>query len=187
MAENDDGPEEWREVRRERVADCRIFSVERSLAVSPVDGVTREFHRIESPDWAQIVPVTADDEVVLVRQFRHGSRRVTLEIPGGLVDEGEEPAAAALRECLEETGYRATTATSLGVVNPNPALFGNRLHSFYATGVVLEGAVQNTGTEFTDVRLVPVARLPAMLQSGEIEHALVAATLWRFLYLRGAR
>jgi ADP-ribose pyrophosphatase len=182
----DPGPADWREIGRERVADCRIFTVERSLAVSPVDGVTREFHRIQSPDWAQIVPVTAGDEVVLVRQFRHGSQRVTLEIPGGLVDEGEEPAVAALRECLEETGYRAWSALPLGVVNPNPALFANRLHSFYATGVELEGAVQNTGTEFTDVVLAPVARLPAMLQSGEVEHALVAATLWRFLYLHGA-
>jgi ADP-ribose pyrophosphatase len=183
----DGGPEEWREVRRERIADCGIFTVERSLAESPVDGVTREFHRIESPDWAQIIRVTVDNEIVIVRQFRHGSRRVTREIPGGLIDEGEEPAVAALRECLEETGYRAKVALPLGVVNPNPALFGNRLHSFYATGVVLEGAVQNTGTEFTDVELVPVARLPAMLLSGEIEHALVAATLWRFLYLHADR
>lgn len=186
-ADNERGPQDWREIEREIVADCGIFQVERSRAVSPVDGVAREFHRIVSCDWAQIVPITAADEVVLVRQYRHGSQRVTLEIPGGLVDEGEEPAAAALRECLEETGYRASSAIPLGVVQPNPALFANRLHSFYATGVELEGAVQNTGTEFTDVVLVPVARLPGMLQSGEIDHALVAATLWRFLYLRGAR
>ena len=73
------------------------------------------------------------------------------------------------------------------VIQQNPALFTNSLHSFYATGVELEGAVQNTGTEFTDVVLVPVARLPAMLQSGEIDHALVAATLWRFLYLHDSR
>lgn len=180
-------PDEWREVERELVADCRIFSVERSMAVSPIDGAPRPFHRIQSPSWAQILPITTSGEAVLVRQYRHGNQRVTLEIPGGLIDPGEEPAVAALRECLEETGYRATTAISLGVVNPNPALFANQLHSFYATGVELAGAVQNTGTEFTDVLLVPVAQLPAMLVSGEIEHALVACTLWRYLYLHGGR
>jgi ADP-ribose pyrophosphatase len=180
-------PEVWREAQRELVADCGIFSVERSLAISPIDGAPRPFHRIQSPNWAQILPITTDGQVVLVRQYRHGNQRVTLEIPGGLIDPGENPAAAAVRECFEETGYRATTAIPLGVVNPNPALFANRLHSFYATGVELEGAVQNTGTEFTDAVLVPIARLPAMLQSGEIEHALVAATLWRFIYLHGTR
>ena len=187
MREAGSKPADWREVERERVADCRIFSVERSLAVSPVDGVAREFHRIQSPDWAQIVPITARDEVVLVQQYRHGHQRVTLEIPGGLIDPGEEPAVAAMRECLEETGYRARAALPLGVVNPNPALFANRLYSFYAANVELEAAVQNTGTEFTDVMLVPVARLPEMLRSGEIEHALVAATLWRYLYLHRGR
>jgi 8-oxo-dGTP pyrophosphatase MutT (NUDIX family) len=112
---------------------------------------------------------------------------VTLEIPGGLVDPGEEPAAAALRECLEETGYRARAAVSLGVVNPNSALFANRLHGFFATNVELERSVQNTGTEFTEVVLVPVQDLEGMLLAGEIDHGLVAGTLWRYLYLFGSR
>ena len=68
----------------------------------------------------------------MVRQYRHGSRRCTLEIPGGLVDPGETALQAAQRECLEETGYRIRTVHALGVLNPNPALFTNRLHSFWA-------------------------------------------------------
>src|SRR5690242_3076498 len=88
---------DWREVSRETVGDYRIFSVERSVAQSPVDGQTRTFHRVQSQNWTQIVPVTAAGEIVLIRQFRHGAQRVTLEIPGGLVDPGEDPAQAALR------------------------------------------------------------------------------------------
>jgi 8-oxo-dGTP pyrophosphatase MutT (NUDIX family) len=178
---------EWRERSRALVADCRIFSVERSDAVSPLDSTEHSFYRIRSPDWAQIVAITPDRQVVLVRQYRHGCQRMTLEIPGGLVDDGEDPAQAALRECLEETGYRGATAVSLGVVNPNPALFTNRLHGFLTTDVVLERAVQNTGTEQTEVVLVPVSDLTRLLRDGEIEHALVAATLWRYLHLYAVR
>ena len=103
------------------------------------------------------------------------------------MDAGEDPESAALRECLEETGYRGHAATALGVLNPNPALFANRLHSFYATGVELEGAIQNTHTEVTEVVLVPVAELEGLLVSGEIDHALVVATLWRYLRFHGPR
>jgi 8-oxo-dGTP pyrophosphatase MutT (NUDIX family) len=177
----------WRERSRETIADARIFTVERSMAESPVDGEARPFHRIRSVDWAQLLPITRANEVVMVRQYRHGPQRITLEMPGGLIDAGEDPATAALRECLEETGYRARAALPLGNVNPNPALFTHRLHSFYATDVEPERAIQNTGSEITEVVLVPVADLEGMLLSGEIEHALVAGALWRYLRLHGQR
>jgi ADP-ribose pyrophosphatase len=178
---------DWRETAREQVADCRIFTVERSIAVSPMDGTSHTFHRIQSPDWVQLLPITRDGHAVLIRQYRHGAQRVTLEMPAGLIDPGEDPAEAALRECLEETGYRARTAELLGVVNPNPALFANRLYAYYATNVEPERAVQNTGSEHTEPVLVPVADLPELLQSGAMDHALVAATLWRYLYLHRPR
>jgi 8-oxo-dGTP pyrophosphatase MutT (NUDIX family) len=155
------------------------------MAESPVDGEPRAFYRIGSADWAQILPITRNNEAVLVRQYRHGSQGITLEMPGGLVDAGEDPATAALRECLEETGYRARVARPLGVVNPNPALFAHRLNSFYATDVEPERAIQNTGSEVTEVVLVPVADLEGLLLAGEIDHALVAAALWRYLRLHG--
>ena len=177
----------WRELSRETVAEARIFTFEESVAVSPVDGEPRTFHRIQCVDWVQILPITPYQEAVLVRQYRHGTQRITLEMPGGLIDPGEEPATAALRECLEETGHRARSAQPLGVIQPNPALFANRLHSFFATDVEPEGEIQNTGSEVTEVVLVPVADLEGLLHSGEIDHALVACTVWRYLRLHGPR
>lgn len=175
----------WRELAADPVLDCRVFSIERSIAESPEDRAQHEFFRIRSQDFVQIVPVTADQQVVMVRQFRHGAEYLSLECPGGLVDPGETPAQTAARECLEETGFAVRRLEPLGQTNPNPALFGNRLHSFYAADVERVGEVQNTSTERTEVVLVPADRLVRMLCDGTIDHALIEATLWRFLYRTG--
>jgi 8-oxo-dGTP pyrophosphatase MutT (NUDIX family) len=172
----------WREIKRERLLDCRIFTVERSVVESPVDGRSHDYFLVESRDWVQIIPLTPAREVVMVRQYRHGPADFVLEIPGGLVDDGEEPAVAAARECLEETGYRVGRLHALGSLNPNPALHSHRLHAFYAQDAVPVAEIQNTGTEQTEVELVPLDRIAEMLRAGRIDHALVAATLWRFLH-----
>ena len=170
-------PKHWTEVGREHLQDCYVFDVSRSWTRSPKDGRAHAFYRIDAPDWVNVIPVTPDDEVVMVRQFRHGLREVTLEIPGGIVDPGEEPGVAAARELREETGYRAGRVRFLGAVNPNPAVFGNRVHSYLAEGCVPDGEIQNSATEETHVELVPRAQIPARLRAGEIDHALVIAAL----------
>ncbi|MEE9278932.1 MAG: NUDIX hydrolase, partial [Myxococcota bacterium] len=138
------------------------------------------FYRIDADDWVNIVPLTAAGEIVMIRQFRHGSREVTLEIPGGIVEPGETPLAAALRELREETGYAAETAEPTGMVNPNPALFGNRVYSFVAHEVRRVGEIANDGTEETAVELVSRAELQRLLVEGRITHALVVAALFWF-------
>ncbi|HTO69331.1 MAG TPA: NUDIX hydrolase [Myxococcota bacterium] len=171
---------DWEEVERELLQDCRVFTVSRSTARSPSTGQPHPFYRIDSSDWVNIVALTRHDELVMVRQYRHGEARVTLEIPGGLVDAGESAAAAAARELLEETGYRAASVQRIGGVNPNPALFGNRTETFLARGVERVAEIQNGHTEETVVELVPRAELRARLRAGEITSALVIAALYWF-------
>jgi ADP-ribose diphosphatase len=171
---------DWEEVARELLQDCRVFTVSRSTARSPRTGEPHPFYRIDSSDWVNIVAVTAQDELVMVRQYRHGEGRVTLEIPGGLVDAGESADVAAARELLEETGYRATSVERLGVVNPNPALFGNRTETYLARGVEKIAEIQNGHTEETTVELVPLADLHETLRAGKITSALVIAALYWF-------
>jgi 8-oxo-dGTP pyrophosphatase MutT (NUDIX family) len=173
----DDGPEHWTEVGRELLCDCRVFDVSRCWTRSPKDGRTHAFYRIDAEDWVNVIPVTPEGEVVMVRQFRHGLGHVTLEIPGGIVDPGEEAEGAAARELREETGYRAGPVRFLGASNPNPALFGNRVHTYLAEGCVPEGEIQNSATEETQVVLIPRVEIPARLRAGEIDHALVIAAL----------
>ena len=182
----DDSPADWPEIEREPLADCRVFSVSRSRARSPHGGGEHDFYRIDASDWVNVVPLTPDGQVVMVRQYRHGSRAVTLEIPGGIVDPGETPAEAARRELLEETGYRAAGLEPTGGVNPNPALFGNRVHSFAAFDARPEREIRNGPTERTSVELLPLAGVDAALRAGRIDSALVVAAFhWLRLYRSG--
>jgi ADP-ribose pyrophosphatase len=172
----------WLRKSTKTLAECRIFTVSESTSVSPSTGDDHQFYFIDSADWVNIVPITASGEVVFIRQFRHGNEQITLEIPGGMVDPGEDPQAAGVRECLEETGYEAGKVESIGVLSPNPAIFPNRLHTYLARDCKLVAEIANTLTEHTAVELVKISDLPRLLESGVIDHALVVATLWRVLY-----
>ena len=171
------GPRRWTPLETEFLQDCAVFSVSRAAARSP-EGETHDFFRIDSADWVNVVPLTASGEVVMIRQYRHGLRDVTLEIPGGLVDPGEEPVVAAGRELHEETGYRAAELVPIGATSPNPALFGNRVHTFLATGLERIGEPTNPGHEETVVELVTESELREIVRGGGVDHALVIAALY---------
>jgi 8-oxo-dGTP pyrophosphatase MutT (NUDIX family) len=139
----------------------------------PIDGRRNEFYVVEAPDWINVVAVTEANEFVLVRQYRHGTRDFTVEIPGGMVDEGETPLDSAKRELLEESGYEADRWTTIGVVEPNPAIQGNRCHTFLAEGARRVADPDPQGTEEFEVFLRPVGEAHAMVEDGTITHALV--------------
>lgn len=163
-----------------------MFSVYADDARAPRTDVVHRFFRLVAGDWVNVVPVTAAGEFVLVRQYRHGSRTLTWEIPGGMVDPGETPAQAGARELCEETGYAEGELVPLGYVNPNPALFSNRCHTFLAKDVVRVGAPQMEGTEDIEVAVVSRERLDAWVGAGDVDHALVITALhWYDRWLRG--
>src|ERR1044072_4057891 len=115
----------WRCERIEQVADCRFFLFRPDYSCDRRAGRVHYFYVIEAPDWINIIPLTKDNEVVLIEQYRHGTEVVSLEIPGGMVDPGGEPHATAARELFEETGYEAAEVVFLGKTRPNPPIQDN--------------------------------------------------------------
>jgi ADP-ribose pyrophosphatase len=165
----------WRRIRSQQNESFRIFSVRTDTAVSPRTGEAHDFYVLESSDWINIIPITPEDRVVMVRQYRHGSREVTLEIPGGIVDPGDTPQGAAVRELLEETGYETGDWSQVASVNPNPAIFNNRCYTFLARNVKKISNPMPDRTEDIEVVLVPLAEIPAYLRDGKIDHAIVVS------------
>jgi len=166
----------WDSDEPETLAETRIFKLVRKRAVSPNDPARNgEFVVVESPDWVNVIALTDDEQVVLIEQFRHGTEEITVEIPGGTIDPGEEPLAAGVRELREETGYGGGSAELIGAVTPNPAMMDNRCHTVLVRGVELRGAPQLDGLEEIRTRLVPLAEVPDLIRTGTITHALVIA------------
>lgn len=172
----------WKCIRSQPTQSFRVFSIRTDTTLSPRTGMEHDFYIIESRDWINVIPLTADHRVVMIRQYRHGSREVTLEIPGGLIDPGDTPEKAAARELLEETGYQAQEYVQIGVVNPNPALFNNRCYTFIARNAQKIRAPMPDQTEDIEVVLMPISDIQELISKGEIDHAMViAAFYWYFL------
>lgn len=165
----------WRRVGAERLQRCRVFDLDAVRFEPPAGGTPQTFYRIDVGDWINVVPLTADDEVLFVRQYRFGTESFTLEIPGGMCDPGESPREAALRELREETGYRAGELVDLGFVHPNPAIQTNRCHTFLARDLRAEGPPEPDGNEAFEQERVPLERVGRMIADREITHALVVA------------
>lgn len=176
----------WKLAASSQIADCRIFRVQRLDRTDPRNGRTHDFYRLDMPDWINVIPVTARGEVVMIEQYRHGTDSVTLEIPGGVVDPGEDPRSTALRELTEETGYRAASVELLGSLHPNPAIQGNMVHTYFCENVEYESAPVFDSTEHTAVRLVRLESVPSLIADGTITHALVIAGFY-WLSLRRDR
>ncbi|MDQ4123632.1 MAG: NUDIX hydrolase [Acidobacteriota bacterium] len=173
----------WKRIRSEEVANCRVFVVRRDLCVSENDDFENSehtFYVLECPAWCNIIPITKDDEVVLIEQFRQGTEAPSLEIPGGIVDEDETPEEAAERELLEETGYAANEIIFLGKSHPNPAIQNNFVYHFAAFGCEKKQEPQFDSSEHCVERIVPLAEIDDLIMNEEITHSLVLAGFQRF-------
>ncbi|WP_028322137.1 NUDIX hydrolase [Desulfatiglans anilini] len=173
-------PKHWEVLSSILDRSYRVFSIRTDRARSPRTAKAHDFFVLESSAWVNIIPLTSNGEVVLIRQYRHGIRDVTLEIPGGLVEAGDTPETAALRELREETGYHAGKAVELGTVHPNPAIQNNICYTYLANDVIPAGHQEQDDKEDIQVLLKPIEEVPALIRQGAITHALVLAAFYRY-------
>jgi len=173
-------PQRWKKLGARTVATTRIFEVQSVEFQHPTHQTPREFAVINAPDWVNVVALTDAHELVLVRQFRYGIDEFSLEIPGGMIDPGEDPLTAGLRELQEETGYRDGRARLLGSVHPNPAMQNNRCHFVLVEGVKRSAATDWDENEEMKIITRPVDDVYALAYAGGISHALVLDALLFF-------
>ena len=163
--------------------EFKVFSVQRIQSKHTDSAREGLFSVINSPNWVNIFALTPNDEVVLIRQFRHGTQSVVTEIPGGMIDAGESPLEAAQRELKEETGYTAKTWVCLGSSQPNPAIQSNQCVMYLALDATLSHSVSLDENEVIHTLLKPLLDMPKFVYSGEIRHALILACFTYFTQL----
>jgi 8-oxo-dGTP pyrophosphatase MutT (NUDIX family) len=173
--------ESWLKLSSKILGDYRVFQLRQDRSLSPRTGKEHDFYVLDTGDWINVVPLTREGKIVLIRQYRHGTEEVTLEIPGGMVDAADSsPRDSAERELLEETGYSADTFLHIGTVTPNPAILNNRCHTYLAINARPVGPPQLDGSEDIEFELIDQDTIPQLVESGQITHALVIAAFYFF-------
>ncbi len=175
----------WQENDSTLLADCDIFKVYRSNRVAG-NGKQGSFHLLKSRDWVNIVPIiTAENgrkRVLMVKQFRHGVDRITVEFPAGLLEAGESPEQAARRELAEETGYSAEKITLIGKVAPNPAFMDNWCFTYRAEGLVRTQAQSLDELELLELIELPLDHLEKEIGQGEFINSMTVTAMYQYLH-----
>jgi 8-oxo-dGTP pyrophosphatase MutT (NUDIX family) len=178
----------WTEEGRKQVFKCGIFSIWESYCKAPETesgcGETHTFSVLDTKDWAIVIPVLSFPEgnkFVMVWQWRHGSKNLSLEFPGGVFEAGENPGEAALRELKEETGYIPGKLVKLGEFSPNPAIMTNKVHFFLAEDLNIPGKQHLDEDEYVEVVLVDTAEVIQGMGKEPYVHALMGTALSLYL------
>jgi ADP-ribose pyrophosphatase len=161
-----------------------LFRLRKERFQSRRSAKVHDYYVIHLADAVHVVALTPDEEVLLVRQFRAGSGRDSLEIPGGLVDPGEDPCTAGARELLEETGYAGDPPELLGTLWSNPSLLTSRISTIVIRNARLVAEPAPDHHEELTIERVPAREIPRLIRSGRIDHALVVAGLLWWLGTR---
>lgn len=174
----------WEVIRSEQGPNLILFQARYDWVRNPRNAKSMKAVILECADWVNIVAVTPEKKVVVVKQFRFGVGKTTIEIPAGIIDRGETPAQAAVRELKEETGYTATKWKYLGWVEANPAFLNNLCHQWLALDAVKTYAPQLDDGEEISVSELTLKEVRGEIEQGHIRNSLSVLALSRVFDLR---
>lgn len=164
----------WKRISKESVFKTRIFDLHLEKSECVRTGAIQDFYYIHCYDWVNVIAVTPKNSLVMIRQFRHGSGNLEIEVPGGGIDRQDvDPVAGGARELLEETGYRGENGRIIGKVCPNPALQNNLCFTVMFDNCVKVSEPQLEDTEEIETELVSMPELDKLVTGGHIRHGLV--------------
>ncbi len=165
----------WQEESRTELYKTPVFTVTSRHSRGP-KGIEGDYIVNEAHDWVIVIPVLNDD-FLMVKQWRHGEKALSIEFPGGVIDNGESADVGARRELKEETGATAGKLTLLGKMNPNPALFANHVYVFCAENLSFSGKQNLDSDEYLNYMQMPQSEVFKIMGSKSCPHALMAAAL----------
>lgn len=179
---DDDG--KWTILESEYLSRRPWLTARRDRVQLPNGNVNPEYYVLEYPTWINIIAITRDGRMVLVRQYRHALQVTRYELCAGVMDPTDaSPMAAAQRELMEETGYGGGQWEEFMVAAPNPGSFTNLSHTFLARDVEPLRAPQLESTEDLSVHLFTPQQVYGMLSRGELIQVLMMAPLWKYFHL----
>lgn len=171
----------WITIKEGNKTNLKIFDALWYSRKHPEQDKEGNFIVLNSPRWVNIIPITKSKEVVLIKQYRHGIDDITLEVPGGLVQDDESPQAGAERECLEETGYGSLKPSIwLGENLPNPAFLNNTCNSYLWLDCELMQSQKFDQHEDIELLLVPLSDIKKYILDGKITHSLVLTAFFYY-------